>query len=408
MSFRITLTVFLILAACASRAKDWPQFLGPTRNGVYQGTNLAPTWPKEGPSTLWKKEIGQGFSGPIAALGKVILFHRIENKETVECFEAATGKRTWVFDYPTSYRDDFGFDEGPRATPTIASGRVYTYGAQGKLHCVDFDSGKRLWAVDAQKEFGAKKGFFGIACSPLVEGKLVILNVGGTKAGIVAFDSEKGSVVWQTAAADASYSSPTAASIGGKPYAFFFTREGLTALEVANGKVAWEFPWRPSIDASVNAATPLVIGDLIFISTSYGRGAVLLRFGDTKPTPVWSGDDMLSNHYATSVHHKGFLYGYHGRQEYGCELRCVELASGKVMWNVEHFGAGTVMVAGEDLLLLTEKGELIKAPASSKEFKPVSRAQITGFEARAYPALSDGLFFARSRKQLVCVDLRAR
>jgi len=117
---------------------------------------------------------------------------------------------------------------------------------------------------------------------------------------------------------------------------------------------------------------------------------------------------MLSNHYATSVHHRGFLYGYHGRQEYGCELRCVELVSGKVMWNVERFGAGTVMVAGEDLLLLTEKGELIKAPASSKEFKPVSRAQITGFEARAYPALADGLFFARSRKQLVGVDLRAR
>jgi outer membrane protein assembly factor BamB len=406
MSFHLS-TAFLIAGiASVAAAQDWPQFLGPTRNGTYSGTNLAATWPKEGPSTLWKKDVGPGFSGPVAGGGKLILFHRVEDKETVECFEAATGQRTWLFDYVTTYRDDFGFDEGPRATPAVAKGHVYTYGAQGKLHCLDFASGRKLWSVDAQKDFGAKKGFFGIVCSPLVEGKLLLLNVGGSKAGIVAFDAETGAVTWKTSPADASYSSPTAVSIAGKRYAFFFTREGLTALEPASGKVWWEFPWRPAIDASVNAAAPLVIGDMIFVSTSYGRGAVLLHFDEQKPVPVWSGDDMLSNHYATSVHHHGFLFGYHGRQEHGCDLRCVELKTGKVMWSVERFGAGTVTVAGDDLLLLTEKGELIKAPATPKEFKPGSRAQILGFEVRAYPALADGLLFARSRKQLVGVDLR--
>ena len=160
------------------------------------------------------------------------------------------------------------------------------------------------------------------------------------------------------------------------------------------------------MDASVNAATPIVAGDLIFISTSYGRGAAVLRFGESKPEVLWSGDDQLSNHYATGVHHDAYMYGYHGRQEHGCDLRCVELKTGKVMWGVERFGGGTIMVAGNDLLLLTEKGELIKAPADPKQFKPAARAQALGLETRAYPALANGLFLARDKRRLVCLDLR--
>jgi outer membrane protein assembly factor BamB len=357
---------------------------------------------------LWQKEIGQGFSGPVIASGKLILFHRVQNKETVECLDAKSGTRLWLFDYATKYRDDFGFDEGPRATPCIANGRVYTYGAEGMLSCIALDTGKKLWGVDTTKDFGARKGFFGIAGSPMVEGDLLLLNVGGTRGGIVAFKTSDGTIAWKTGDIEASYSSPAAAEVNGQRYAFFFTRQGLTTIEPITGKIVFDFPWHPSIDASVNAATPLMIGDLIFISTSYGRGAACLRFNKAKPQVVWSGDDALSNHYATSVHHDGFLYGYHGRQEHGCDLRCVELKTGKVMWSEERFGAGTVTLAGKDLLLMSERGELIKAPASSTDFKPIARAQILGLQVRAYPALADGLFYARSPKQLVCVDLRKK
>jgi outer membrane protein assembly factor BamB len=402
------LFILFVFACLPATAQDWPQFLGPTRNGTYPGTNLAATWPKDGPSLKWQKEVGQGFSGPIVVSGKLLLFHRAGDKETVECLDANTGNRIWLFDYPTTYRESYVSDTGPRATPCIASNRVYTYGAEGMLHCLDFASGKKLWSVDATKDFGARQSFFGIACSPLVEGKLVLLDVGGTKAGIVAFDAETGTVAWKTPAAEASYSSPIVAAVRGKRYGFFFTREGLATLEPATGKVLWQFPWRPAIEASVNAATPLVINDLIFISTSYARGAALLRFDEAKPQPVWSGDDQLSNHYSTSVHYNGFLYGYHGRQEQGCELRCVELQTGKVMWSIDRFGAGTITLAGGDLLLLTEKGELIKAPAIPKEFKPVARAQILGFETRAHPAIGNGFLFARDKRRLVCVDLRPR
>jgi outer membrane protein assembly factor BamB len=398
--------LLIVFAAFAVSAQDWPQFLGPTRNGTYPFTNLAATWPKEGPSVKWQKEAGQGFSGPVVVSGKLLFFHRPGDKETVECLDANTGNRTWLFDYPTSYRASYVSDAGPRSTPCVASNRVYTYGAEGMLHCLDFASGKKVWSVNAVQEFGARESFFGIACSPVVEGKLVLLDVGGTKAGIVAFDGETGAVAWKTRPAEASYSSPIVAPVRGKRYAFFFTREGLATLEPATGKVLWEFPWRPAIEASVNAATPLAINDLIFISTSYDRGAALLRFDEAKPQPVWSGDDQLSNHYATSVHHNGFLYGYHGRQEQSCELRCVDLQTGKVMWSVGRFGAGTITLAGADLLLLTEKGELIKAPANSKEFKPAARAQVLGFETRAYPAVANGFLFARDKRRLVSIDLR--
>jgi outer membrane protein assembly factor BamB len=402
------LFITLALGTAAVCAQDWPQFLGPRRDGVYPGTNLTVSWPKEGPPTLWRKDIGQGFSGPVVANGRLLLFHRLGDKETLECLESTDGNRLWLFDYPTTYADHYTSDQGPRSTPCVANNRVYAYGAEGMLHCLDFTSGKKVWSVDTVKDFGARKSFFGIACSPLIEDKLLLLDIGGTKAGIVAFNSDSGTVAWKTPPAEASYSSPVAATVRGKRYAFFFTREGLATLEPLTGKILWQFPWRPAIEASVNAATPLVTGDLIFISTSYDRGAAVLRFDEQKPQPLWSGDDQLSNHYATSVHHNGFLYGYHGRQEQGCDLRCVELKSGKVMWSIDRFGAGTLTLAANDLLLLTEKGELIKAPATPKEFKPTARAQILGLETRTYPALADGLLFARDKRRLVCVNLRAR
>jgi len=156
----------------------------------------------------------------------------------------------------------------------------------------------------------------------------------------------------------------------------------------------------------VNAATPLVIHDLVFLSASYNIGAILLRVKGSDVEKIWAADDVLSNHYATSVYHDGYLYGFDGRQEHGARLRCVELKTGKVRWTQESLGAGTVTLADNRLLVLSERGELIQAPTSPAEFKPANRAQILPSTARAYPALADGLFYARSKDKLVCVDLR--
>ena len=402
------LTHFLwFLFALRTCACDWPQFLGPDRNGVYADSDLADSWPKEGPPVVWRKKIGQGFSGPAVSSAKLVLFHRLDDKELVECLDTKDGKSLWALDYPAGYRDDFGFDEGPRATPTITGGKVFTFGAEGILHCLDFNSGKEIWNVNTKSRFQASKGFFGMACSPLIEGDAVLLNIGGANgAGIVALDKTSGKLLWKTTEDEASYSSPVAATLHGRRYALFFTRRGLVALDPSNGKVFFDFPWRPRIRESVSAAAPLVIGDQVFLSASYQTGAILLRVKDNGVEKVWSALDALSNHYATSVYHDGFLYGFDGRQEMGQNLRCIELGSGKVRWSEERFGAGTVTLAGQNLLVLRENGELVLAPASPDGFKPIARAQILPNGVRAYPALADGHLYARSKDTLVCLDLR--
>lgn len=406
--------VFTIcLAACGALmagglclAGDWPQFLGPARNGVAGDARVMDTFAAGGPPTVWTRGVGQGFAGPVVVGGKLILFHRLADKERVECMDAHTGKTIWASDYATAYQDDFGFDEGPRATPAVAEGRVFTFGADGALNGWDLGSGRNLWSVDTKKTFGSAKGFFGRACSPLVEGNAVILNIGGASAGIVAFDAKSGMTLWKATNDPAGYSSPIAATIHKKRYILALTRSGLVALQPASGKVFFRYPFRSRMDASVNAATPLVIDDTIFVSASYGTGAALLQFDEAGPRKIWAGDNILSNHYATSVCCDGYLYGFDGRQEMGPSLRCVELKTGKVRWSEDHFGAGTILLAGKQLLILTEKGELILAPASADAFRPTAQAQVLAFNSRAYPALCDGYLYARSTDKLVCVDLR--
>ncbi len=398
----------VMFSALISAASDWPQFLGPARNGQYPSNDIAETWAKNGPATLWQRKIGQGFSGPVAADGKVILFHQLNDKEIIECLEMKSGQTAWKFPYPTTYRDDYGSGEGPRATPTVDAGRVFTFGAAGMLHCVDFATGKKVWSIDTQREFGARKGFFGFACSPLIDSDKVYLNIGGTDgAGIVAFDKSTGKLLWKATDHEASYSSPTAAVLEGKRQLVFFTRNGLVATDPQSGQVSLEFPWRSRTHASVNAATPLVLGNEIFLSSSYETGAILLRVNGRKVQQVWSSDEALSNHYATSVYRDGFLYGYHGRQEGRPALRCIEWGTGKVRWSEDEFGTGTATLASDRLLLMHEDGRLIIARATPDKFTRISEAQILPNGVRAHPALADGLFFARSKDKMVCVDLRA-
>ena len=186
----------------------------------------------------------------------------------------------------------------------------------------------------------------------------------------------------------------------------FLTRAGLVGLDPANGMVQFQRRWRARVAASVNAATPLVIGDLLFVSAQYGPGAAVMRVEGSTLTDLWSSDDVLSNHYATSVHLDGYLYGFHGRQEFGPSFRAVELRTGKVRWSQEQFRAGSVTLAGNRLLILREGGELVLAAASPDAFRPIARAQILPATVRAYPALADGFLYVRNENTLVCLDLR--
>jgi outer membrane protein assembly factor BamB len=399
--------VALILAGGAPLvARDWPQYLGPARNGVYSGPALADAWPATGPRVVWKRDVGQGLSGPVVADGRLILFHRVGNREVVEALDPATGVSRWRYDYPTNYRDDFGFDEGPRAVPVVAGGIVYTFGAEGQLHAVDLASGTRKWSDDTMRHFDVAKGFFGAAGSPLVEDGRVIANIGGAHAGVVAFNASTGKVLWQATDDAASYSSGMSATIGGRQAAVFLTRNGILGLAPDTGRVLFQQPWRSRSNSSVNVATPLVVDSLLFVTAEYGPGAGAFRVEGAKLVPVWTSNDVLSSHYATPVYRDGILYGFHGRQEYGPSLRAVELATGRVRWSVDQFRAGSVTLAGDRLLIVRESGEIVLAAATPDAYRPLARAQPLGGVVRAFPALSDGLLFVRNERTLICLDLR--
>jgi outer membrane protein assembly factor BamB len=340
----------------------------------------------------------------------VVLFHRVNNTEVVEAMEAESGKTVWEYSYPTTYRDDFGFDEGPRAVPVVADGIVYTFGAEGQLHAVDLAKGTKVWSEDTMRRFSVPKGYFGAAGSPLVEDGRVIANIGGSSGntGIVAFDAKTGRALWSATTDGASYSSGIGATFGGRRVAVFLTRNGIVGLDPPTGQIRFQRPWRARQAASVNAATPIINGDSIFVSAEYGPGAGVLRFDGTALTPVWSSDEALSNHYASSVLFNGVLFGFHGRQEFGQSLRAVDFQTGTVRWNQDGVRAGTVTLAGNRLLILRENGELILAPASPDRFAPLARAQILPPTVRATPALANGMLYARNDGTLICVDLRPR
>jgi outer membrane protein assembly factor BamB len=402
----LAIALTTVLMAASHVAADWPQFLGPDRNGVYRGTPIVSSFPQGGPKVVWTRKVGQGLSGPVVVGNRLVLFHRVGDREVVESLDIANGTTQWQYGYPTAYRDDFGFDEGPRAVPVVVDGVVYTFGAEGQLHAITLDRGQRLWSENTAQKFGVAKGFFGAAGSPLVENGRVIANVGGAKAGIIAFNAKTGKVEWTATEDAASYSSPAAATIAGQRFAVFLTRAGLVGLDPASGAVKFQRAWRARANASVNAATPVVVGNLIFISAEYGPGAGVLRLDGSTLTEVWSSNDVLSNHYATSVYADGVLYGFHGRQEFGQTLRAVDFRTGRVRWSEDRFGAGTLTLAGDQLIVMREDGELVLAPVTPAGFRPTARARVLSATVRAYPAIDSGFLYARNDNTLVCLDLR--
>jgi outer membrane protein assembly factor BamB len=401
--FTRLLPMILLLAACGA---DWPQFLGPARNGTSPETGLLDSWPEKGPPVVWEKEVGEGFSGPVVAGGRLILFHRVSDEEVVECLDAATGKGLWKHADPTSYEDPLGKGNGPRSTPAVAAGRVYTLGPAGRLLCLNLEDGKKVWERGLLETYEVPPSFFGVGTSPLVEGGLVLVNVGGKDAGIVAFNKDTGAEAWKATSQGASYASPVAATLDGVRHALFFTREGLVSLDPATGEVRFSKRWRSRMNASVNAASPVVLDGCVFLSACYGTGAVLLRVKKDGVEEVWGNDESLSCHYGTPVHADGLLFGFDGRQEEGARLRCVEARTGKVRWTAEGYGCGSLILADGRLVVLSEKGELALVAVDGEKYRERSRAPVLDRPCRASLALAGGRLYARDGKRLVCWNLK--
>ncbi len=400
-----------VLVVCASvgRAADWPQWLGPDRDGA----TAEKVVPWKGPlKVLWRQPLGEGHSSPVVAGGRVYVHARVPgaDSEVLHAFDAKDGKPLWSTPYPRGpYQGKFGL--GPRSTPTVADGKVYTLGITGILTCFDADRGKQLWQVNLLKRFQARNLVFGVSCSPLVEGKLVLVNVGGKGASVVALNRESGETVWQKLDDGASYSSPIVFGKGKARQVVFFTQEGLVSLRPTDGTVFWKYPLKDQLSES--SSTPVRVGDLV-VGSAITAGSAAVRVippapgREAKATEVWKNPD-LTCYFSTPVAvGKDHLYLVTGSLLAGqATLRCVETATGKELWKkggVGKYHASLLRTGDNKLLMLEEAGHLVLLDPSPNEYRELARAKVCG-NTWAHPAVADGRLYVRDGKELICVQL---
>lgn len=392
----------------ASFAGDWPQILGPERNGIAAGEQLAESWPASGPKLLWQRDIGAGLAGVAVVGDSVYLFHRQGDEEIVECFAAADGAPRWRTPFPARFSGGVHEDQGPRCVPTVHGDRVVLFGAAGDLHCVAAADGKPIWSRAVNQDYEVRDGYFGVGSSPVVVGDRLLVNVGGKNgAGLAAFSLATGETLWKGTDEGASYSAPTVAKIQGQTRAVFVTRMNVVGVVPESGEVAFRFPFGKQ-GPTVNAATPLVLNDLLFVSASYGVGAVAAKLEADRAQPVWRRDDVMSSQYVTCIHRDGYLYGVDGRQDVGvARLRCFDPKTGEVKWTTEHFGMAALILAGDKALALKTEGRLVLFRPTPERYEALAEAQLFDDTAQALPALSNGRLFARDTKQLKCFAVGA-
>jgi outer membrane protein assembly factor BamB len=376
-------------------AADWPRFRGPDADGHTPDPGLAADWATSPPAEVWSKPVGGGLAGPVTAGGNLYLFHAPDGREVLDALDPATGTQKWR-------ADAAGTGEGPKCTPIVHAGAVFTLGLNGRLTAFDAATGSRTWSRDILNEFSPRPGYFGVGAGPVVLGDVLIVNVGAKGAGLVGFDLKTGATRWQVTDDGPGYSSPTPLTLAGRPHAAFLTRAGLAAVDAA-GKVFAQQPFRSRLDASANAASPVAKGDEVFVSAEYGVGGAVFKLAaGAEPAEVWANGTSLNCHFNTPVLVGDHLYGVHGRQEGRPELRCVEWASGKVKWANDGFGCAHLIVAGGAILAVTEDGGLVKFAADPAGYKLLGQTRILGGLTRAAPAVSGGRLFARDDGTLTC------
>lgn len=384
-------------------ADDWPQWRGPARNGISQEKGWLDQWPKQGPPVAWKANVGLGFSSVVVGSGKAITAGHADDADTVICFDALTGKEVWKHTYPAELGDTY-YAGGTTGTASIDGDRVFWLSRWGDLFCFELASGKIVWQRQLQKESGVRVHTWGFTGAPTVHENLLILNVG--EAGM-AVDKKTGKNVWTSANKDAGYSTPLPVQRSGQWEVLLGNTENYLAVDPATGKERWRMKWLTQY--GVNAADPIPVGEKIFISSGYGKGAALFKpAGNAEPQVIWKSR-VLRTQLNPAVLVGKHLYGVDGDTVDKAMLKCVESETGAEKWAVPGFGSGAVMVADGKLIALSATGELMTAPASPDGFKPTARAQVLGGKCWTVPVLANGLVYCRnSRGDVVAVDLRKK
>lgn len=423
--------------------EDWPAFLGRRGQPVSMETGLSVAFGPDGPGLVWELSTGSGYSSPSIQGDYLVYLHRVGDREVVECLRPETGERRWSFSYATDFEDRYGYNNGPRASPVIDGGRVYAYGAQGKLHCLSLKTGQLMWRRDIAKEFRVPQDFFGTATSPVMEGDRLILNVGAPGGPeVAAFDKRSGRMLWGVGDQwGPSYATPVVATVRGRRRLFVLgggesapPTGGLLAVDPVSGRLDFRFPWRSRSYESVNASCPVVVGDTALVSATYRAGAALVRVGeDGGYEKLWENPDF-DLHWNTAVHDSGHFYAFSGRNEPDARLTCVNASTGATVWSESleweesvtlgderrryHASPlrGSLLKVDGRFLALGEHGHLLWLSLSPDGPEVLDRTRLfLARETWSPPVLSRGLLYVSQNSRsidppvgprLLCYDLR--
>lgn len=421
----------------AESSSNWPGFLGTHRDGIASQAGILTDWTDGKLTCNWQLEVDEGYASGVVADGRYYHFDAARGQGRLRCVDLQSGEEIWRFLYESNYRDLYGYDSGPRASPLLDNNRVYIYGVEGMLYCLDAASGKEMWSVDTARRFGVVQNFFGVGSSPVCFDDLLLVMVGGSPetlqdvapgaldkvesngSGVVAFDKQTGEVRYATIDDLASYSSIKLHPSGDQTRACAWMREKLYCFDPQTGKVFFDFPYRSRKLESVNAMTP-VIDDSgrIFLSECYEKGSVLLKpVAGGEPEMLWSDarrrDASFRIHWNTPVLIDGYLFGCSGRNSSDADLRCVKLDTGEIMWRRKGLGRTTVTAVDNYLIVLGEHGTLQLIEANPERFVPLTQWQPTNeSEELTYPAwaaaiVASGKLIVRGKQQVVCLQLVA-
>lgn len=407
---RLPAALGLCLLTHVAPAADWPQFLGPDRNGISAETGLVDSFPAGGPKPVWRVPGGVGMSGLAVSRGRVLTTVQADGQEQLVALDAATGKSLWRTPIAPAFENVMG--PGTRATPTIAGDRVFVFTGDGILAAFNFADGAPLWSHNLPQELGGGGVEYGIACSPLVVGERVVVMVGAPRATVVARNVADGQPAWAAGNDVSGYSSPAVLEVGGRRQLVVFTGSSVLGLDPDAGTVLWRHPYETDFDC--NIATPVAIDGGVFVSAGENHGGVLLKLtprGDAfDVAEVWASQgpsSTLRTEWQTAVLLDGHLYGFDNVGGAGpiSHLTCINAATGARVWQQARFGKGNMIAADGKLWISTLAGDLVLVRAAPSGYEELARADV-GITTRQAPTLVDGRLYLRDFDNIVCFDVR--
>ena len=423
--------VMVLAFAEPTVADDWPQWLGPNRDSVWNESGVLTSIPESGLKQVWRTPIGAGFSGPAVVGNRVFVTDFITEKgqhsnnpgkrsdvqgqERVLCIDRDTGKIIWKKEYPCHYK--ISYSSGPRATPTVNEGKVYVVGAEGNFYCLAVEDGKEIWKRDFKADFGATTPIWGFSAHPLIVGDHLFCLVGGKGSVAVAFDKNTGKEIWRALdAKNQGYCPPTMIKAGGTDQLLIFHPEALNGLNPTNGNVLWSVKMKPAYEMSIIA--PIQHKDYL-LTVALQKATLLLKLDPDEPkvSEVWRGKGTNPDHNPPIVH-EGHIYGV----DVNGRLRCIELVSGERKWESlatctkgrpASSTTGFVVRNGDHWYVTTEQGELIIAKMDPSGFQELGRAKMLEPTSMSFnrsivwshPAFANKCVFARNDKEIVCYSL---